>query len=97
MTSTHVSHFGLTLLATTKDNVVLEGTKSACWRMAYAHGMEIDRYEGKTVSYTNGVAVTAPADSSNFVWCYFKNGGFVLKGRDTYTLVLPLSVWNERL
>lgn len=95
MTLTHLSHFGLTLLRETADNVVFEGSLAACRRMAFAHGMEVDRYEGRTVSVNAGRAVTTPASEGDFSVCWFKGSGLVAKTRDGYCLVLPQAAWKS--
>lgn len=93
MTITHLSHFGMTLVAETDDNVVFSGKLADCRRMAFSHGLEIDRYEGQTISSENGKSIQAPADANKFVWAFFKQGGFILKGRDDWSLLMPKAVW----
>lgn len=93
MTLTHTSHFGLTLLSQTDDNIVFEGSLSACRRMAFAHGMEVDRYEGRTISIDGRRATYTPADEKHFSICWFKGSGLIVKSRDGYCLVMPLAVW----
>lgn len=96
MTLTHLSHFGLELLATTTTGAVLCGSLANCKRMAAAHGMEVDKYEGRLLSYVNGFATTAPVDMTQPVRITYKNGGMVQKCVDDYTLVIPMAVWVEK-
>lgn len=93
MTITHLSHFGLTLISETTTNVVLSGSLAACKRMAAAHGMEIEQYEGRIESCKGGHAVYVPVDQSKPNRILFKDGGMIQKCRDDYSLVMPLNVW----
>jgi hypothetical protein len=93
MTITHLSHFGLTVIGQTADNMIFEGTLAACRRMAFAHGMEIDRYEGRTVSIEGRRATYTTASENDFSFCWLKQGGFINKTRDGYCLVMPMNVW----
>jgi hypothetical protein len=95
MTLTHLSHFGLEKLAETSTNVVFSGSLAACKRLAFAHGMEVESYEGRCLGMAGGRATVAAADATNFSAVWFKGGGLVLKGRDNYTLVMPLEVWRN--
>lgn len=95
MTLTHLSHFGLEKIGETADNVVFSGTLGSCKRMAFAHGMEIEKYEGRILSSVNGHAIHAPVSESNPTLIWFKGGGLILKGRDDYSLVMPLKVWKN--
>lgn len=93
MTMTHLSHFEITKIGQTEDNVVFEGSLAACRRLAFAHGMEVDRYEGRTVSIDNGKAICVPADDKDFSCCWFKGSGLIIKSRDGYCLVMPMTAW----
>lgn len=93
MIVTHTSHFGLNIDSRTEDSVVLSGTKANCLRMAAVLGLEIERYEGRTLSLINGVGFSESADRSNFTWCYFRQGGFIHRGRDEYSLVVRMADW----
>jgi hypothetical protein len=93
MTITHLSHFGLTVIGQTTDNIIFEGPLQDCRRMAFAHGMEVDRYEGRTLAIDGRGAILAPADASNFSCCWFKGSGLLMKTRDAYCLVMPMSIW----
>lgn len=95
MTIAHLSHHGLKMLKKTNTSVVLEGTRAACLRMAAAHGMEIDRKEGKTIAINGGRALLAPCGENDWTTCWMKGGGLIQKGRDGYCLVMPIGVWNE--
>lgn len=95
MTITHISHFGLKNIGITSDNVLFSGSKGACKRMASAHGMEVEKYEGRILGSDCGIAATMTADSETFSICWFIGGGMVIKGRDDYTLVMPLGVWEQ--
>jgi hypothetical protein len=93
MTITHTSHFGLTLINTTETSAVFCGTLSACKRMAFAHGMEIEQYEGRVVAINGRHATFAPVDESNPNRIWFVNGGMIQKTPGDYTLVMPIEVW----
>jgi hypothetical protein len=93
MTLTHLSHLDLTEIARTGDSIVFEGTLAACKRMAFAHGMEIERYEGPILSMNGGVAQYGMASETRPAAIWFKNGGLIIKGRDNYCFVMPLGVW----
>lgn len=99
MTITHLSHYGLTLVETTNDSAVLSGRLADCKRMAAAHGMEIDRYEGQTISIANGRAVHAPADENRPAIIWYKGSGIIARStaEGEYTLVMPVELWNERV
>lgn len=95
MTATHISHFGLTQIGQTADSIVFEGSLGACRRMAFAHGLEVEKYEGQTVSIEGGRATMAPASADKFTWCFFKQGGFICKTRDGWSLLLRMETWNQ--
>ena len=95
MTMTHVSHFGLDLIRETTESLVFVGGLGACKRMAAAHGMEIDRYEGFLVSSDSHGGVFTPASPKSFSRILYRGGGMVQKGRDDYTLVMPRRVWEQ--
>ena len=94
MTITHLSHFDVELISETSGNVVFAGTLAACRRMAFAHGLEVDRTEGATISSENGRGVYAPADSNAPTMTWLKPSGLIAKGRDDYTLVMPKDRWE---
>ena len=96
MTNTHVSHLGLELIRETDTSIVFAGTLGACKRMAFAHGMEIERYEGRTVAVNGRYAITTPVDTTNPNRIWFINGGMIQKTVGDYTLVMPRKVWNEQ-
>lgn len=95
MLITHPSHFGLEKIAETETSVVLTGSLANCKRIAAAHGMEVDSYEGCLVSCDGSHAVYAPVDESkpNRIW--YKNGGLIQRGRDDYSVVIPRNVWDN--
>lgn len=95
MTITHLSHLDLTKIGETRDSILFEGSLAACRRMAFAHGMEVEKYEGATVGMDGSRAFTIPADANSFVWCFFRGGGFIQRGRDNYCLLIPMAVWLE--
>lgn len=94
MTITHLSHFDLEVCGETADSVVLSGTLAACKRIAFAHGMEIERYEGTIVSSNGGHATCAPVSESRPNRILFKTGGLIQRCRDDYAVVIPRSVWE---
>ena len=85
----------LTKVGQTADSVIFEGSLAACRRLAFAHGMEVERYEGRTISIDGRHAVYAPADEKGFSFCWFKGGGLIHKARDGFVLVMPIRVWLE--
>lgn len=95
MTATHLSHFGLTHFATSGESIMFHGSKADCKRMAFAHGMEVEKYEGRALGCDGGRLLSAPADSENFSFCFFKGGGFIHRERDGYLLLMPLEVWEQ--
>lgn len=95
MMHTHLSHFGLVKIGETNDSIIFAGSLAACRRMAFAHGMEVSRYEGRTIAIEGSRAFTTPADSGNFTWMHFQDGGFIVKGRDDYSLLIPQNVWQS--
>ena len=94
-TTTHLSHFGLTKIAETDTGIVFDGTLAACKRMAAAHGMKIERYEGAVMGMDGGHATFAPANETHPLWIMYRDGGLIQKGRAGYTLVMPLAVWTR--
>jgi hypothetical protein len=98
MTITHLSHFDAELIAETKDNVIFLGTLAACRRLAFAHGMEVERYEGPILSSIGGIAQYASADAKNFAICWFVGRGMIIKVGigDDYSLVMPVNVWKNK-
>lgn len=95
MTITHLSHFGLTRIATTETNVLFEGGKGACKRLAAAHGMEVERYEGAITGSDCGIGHYLPATPESFSRCFYKGGGLIQKTRDAYCLVMPKEIWEK--
>lgn len=93
MTFTHTSHFNLEMIATTEQNVLFEGALSACKRMAFAHGMEIERTEGTVAAINGRNAVYNPANESNPNRIWFVNGGMIQRVPGGYVLVMPVQVW----
>lgn len=90
---TRLSHFDVKEVARTETNVIFSGTLAGCRKLAFSHGMEVEKYEGRTISFDSRGAVKAPADANNFSACWFKGAGLLMKGRDDYSLVMPLAVW----
>lgn len=78
----------------TPDNVILEGSLADCRQLAFACGMEVERYEGRILASDGGHAIYAPADASSFAICWLR-GGMIIKARDGFCLVMPLQVWRE--
>lgn len=95
MTITNLSHFGLTIIGETRENVIFSGSLADCKRMAFAHGMEVDRYEGRTVSFDRCHATYTPADAKDFSCCWFKGSGLIMKCDGCYCLVMPLAKWTS--
>lgn len=95
MTLTHLSHFGLSQIGQTSDNILFEGSLAACKRMAFAHGMEIERYEGFLVGCDGSHATYTQADSRSFSRILLRNGGMIQKTRDGFCLVMPNSAWEN--
>lgn len=95
MTITHLSHFGLEKIGDTNDSIIFAGSLAACRRMAFAHGLEVDRYEGSIVSSDSGFATYTTATPESFSFCYFKQGGFICKARDGYSLLIRKEDWND--
>lgn len=97
MTTTHLSHYGLQLVATTADNVVLAGSLADCKRMAAAHGMDIQGYEGCILGAVGGIATYQQLDAARPNRIVYVGGGMIQRGRDDYSLVMPRAVWNQKL
>lgn len=95
MVITHLSHFGLEKIGETKDTVIFSGSLANCKRLAFAHGMEVEKYEGYIVSSDSAGAVYTPADGKNFSRILFKTGGMIQKCQTGYALVMPVAVWNQ--
>jgi hypothetical protein len=93
MTQTHLSHFGLTIIGRTNDNVVLCGTLANCKRIAFAHGLEIIKELHPILSMCGGKATENTAKVSGFEL----SRGLIIKGRDNWTVCIPADVWNEKL
>jgi|APGre2960657404_1045060.scaffolds.fasta_scaffold53212_1 hypothetical protein len=93
MTITHPSHFDLQEVSRTETSIVFSGTLAGCRKMAFSHGMEVAEYCGRLIEFDGVRAVSAPATSADFSVCYFVGGGLIHRGRDEYTLVMPLHVW----
>lgn len=91
MTLTHVSHFGLTQIGMTSDNILLEGTLGNCKRMAHAHGLEVVREEGRILSSICGNAIH---DMTNIVRLVL-NRGMIQKTPTGWVLVMNLVDWNQ--
>lgn len=97
MLVTHPSHFGLEMIGNTSTSVVFQGSLADCRRMAFAHGMEIAKYEGRTISINSGHAIMAPASENSFSLCWFKEGGMIAKTQDAYALVIPKRTYEKPL
>lgn len=93
MTLTHLSHFGLTEIGRSNENIVLEGSLSDCKRMAAAHGLEIVATEGPTIGMAGRSAITSNAS----VVRYLLTSGMIQKSRDGWALVMPLTVWTREV
>ena len=93
MTITHPSHFDVREINRTSDSIVFSGTLAGCRKLAFAHGMEVAEYCGRLIEFDGVRAVSAPATPADFSVCYFVGGGLIHRGRDGYTLVMPMSVW----
>ena len=94
MTLTHLSHFDLTEIGRTDDNVILEGSLAACKRIAAAHGLEVVRYEGMITGSDGNRATYAPVDMARPSLIYLTRG-MIVRGRDGYSIVIPMDVWNN--
>jgi hypothetical protein len=92
MTTTHVSHFGLSEVYRSSTSILFEGSLGACKRMAAAHGMEVDHYEGRTLSSSAWGSMATPDDFTSII---FRDGGLLMKDREGWTLVMPLKIWNN--
>lgn len=95
MTSTHISHFGLEKIGETNDTIIFQGTLANCRRMAFAHGLEIEKYEGYILSSDSAGAVYTTADSKNFSRCLFVQGGMIQKTQGGYCLVMRQDAWKN--
>lgn len=93
MVIAHLSHYELEHIATTADSAIFSGTLAACKRMAAAHGMEIERYEGCIISCDGSTAIYAPASESQPNRIIYKSGGMIQRCQDGYSLVMPIGVW----
>ena len=96
MTNTHISHFGLEFTAQTLTSVVLSGTLANCKRIAAAHGMEIDRTEGRIVSCDGDNAIYSPTSGDKPNRIVYKNGGMIQRCANDYAIVIPVDVWNAQ-
>lgn len=65
--------------------------------MAFAHGMEIDRYEGQIIAINNGKALYAPVNEKSYTTIWFKGSGLITKGRDDWSLVMPVKLWESAI
>jgi hypothetical protein len=93
MTIAHISHYDLTEIGRTSDNIVFSGSLGACKRMAAAHGMEVESMEGAITGCDGNRATYLPPDESKPALAWFKGGGLIIRGRDDYSLLMPLAVW----
>jgi len=96
MLITHPSHYGLDLIATTLDNVVLSGTLTDCKRMAAAHGMEVASIEGQILGTVGGVATYAAPDPKSPNRILYAGGGMIQRCRDDYALLIPRKIWEAK-
>lgn len=85
----------LEMIGNTSTSVVFQGSLISCRRMAFAHGMEIAKYEGRTISIDCGHAIMSPASKDNFSICWFKEGGMIAKTQDAYALVMPKDIYGK--
>ena len=86
----HLSHYGLEKVGETPDNIIFSGTLAACRGMAFAHGLEIVRTEGRILSINGRSTTTNETD----VVRYVLTQGMIQRCRDGWSLVMPLAVWN---
>jgi hypothetical protein len=97
MSITNLSHFGLTEIGRTADNIILEGTEEACKRIAFAHGLEIVAPWYPTIR--TDCAAGAVLDCSRIVgWNLTR--GFILRAdyaRDSYHMLIPMQIWEEKI
>jgi hypothetical protein len=63
--------------------------------MAFAYGMEIEKYEGRITGFVGRTATYLPVDEAKPNAIIFKGGGLIQRGRDNYALVMPLEVWRN--
>ena len=82
-------------LARTATGVVLEGTLDDCKTLAAHLGMEPAEYTGRILEFDGRKAIYAPHTANDYACCYFVGGGLMLKGRDDWTLVVPLARWQD--
>lgn len=90
MTITHLSHFGLTGPKISGDSVLFDGTLADCKRMAFAHGLEVVKEEGRILEINGTVALV---DTTSVVR-YGLTRGFIQKTRDGWTLLMPREIWE---
>ncbi len=95
-TIAHLSHYDLTEIGTTSTNILFSGTLGACKRMAAAHGMEIEKYEGYVIGINGNQATYTPASATSFSRIWFVDGGMIQRCQGDFTLVMPLEVWRNR-
>ena len=94
-TIAHLSHYDLVEIGRTNDNILFSGNLAACKRMAAAHGMEIEKYEGYVVGNCSDGSKT-PTSPTQFSRIWFIKGGMIQRCQDDFTLVMPLEVWNNK-
>lgn len=92
MVHMHLSHYGLKEIARSSTSIVLEGTLANCKRMAFAHGLEIVKANTRLISFDGSHAVYAGGE--DYVSYELSPRGLIHKGRDAWTLVMPIEVWN---
>lgn len=82
-------------LARTTDGVVLEGTLKDCQALAADLGMEPAEYRGRILESDRGKAIYALHTTDNWFSCTYIGGGLLMKGRDDWSLVVPLARWRD--
>jgi hypothetical protein len=87
MTIKHISHFGLEQVGQTEDNILFSGSLSACKRLAAFHGCSVKSEERM---------IETPKIARYWLETHDgQHGGSIHIGRDDWTLVLPVKVWQE--
>ena len=96
MTTTHLSHFGLTKTHETDTRVYFEGTLADCKRIAFAHGCEIIDEEYRILEM-NGTSVITDSTTVTCYWLADQTGehaGLIHRGRDAWTLAISRAAWT---
>jgi hypothetical protein len=96
MTHTHVSHYGLTQVATTPDDRILfNGTLGNVRRMAFAHGYEVTKTNYYTVGKQGGVVAYSAEVSGYELTTNDGKTALIIAARDGWDLMMDRTVWNR--